>query len=498
MSKSPLSIVLVSLALFTSTAAGGDVAVTVTGGSLKLAGTAGTDEVVIDQSGVANAKEFRVVPLNTTTVNGQNTPQTFQNVTKDIVIELGDGSDSCGVAGVKAPRDLVANTGTGGTLGLEISDSSIGDDLKVTSLGGAIVGSTGTVSVKGDVVVTGLAGIDVFNLLDPTRVGGDVSFDGGLGNDQFGIRGSFVKGKVNVDLGGDSDQCTLQTSALGGGVTITDNGAANLIQFTLNDISGNVKLTLGPGDDIVNANENLIDGNLSVDLGAGTNVFNAFLSHVLGSVKVKAGSGNDAVSTGDTCFIAGNVSTSLGDGTNTVTLEDAVVAGGVKTTGGAGDDSFSLEEGSVDKDVRLNLSPAAAATADSAVFGAAVVRGSLRASSQSDFNLVIVESKVRKNVDAKFFGSLNSISLDRAKVRQLRVTGQGGVDDVIVDNESVIIDDTDLQLGDGNNLVMLKNSVFGDDTKVRTGNGNDGLDFTGSVFGSPPDVNTGSGTDTGP
>ncbi len=476
----------------------GDVTGAVAGGTLTLTAGATDESITIDQVGVANAKEFRVSPGAGTTVNGGATPVIFQNVKKDIVVDLGDGMNSVAVDTIKTPRDLIVKAGAGGSTSAAIAKSTIGDDLTVTTLGAATTCSASTTSVKGDVKFTGGPAIDVLSLLIPTRVGGDVIFRGNAGADQLNLRSCFVKGKIDTDGGLDDDTVSIQTSTCNGALNLADPSGTNNYSIVLSDIGGAMKATLGSGTDNLFPNESLFEGPVNVDLGAGTNAFNMFLTHVLGSVKVKGGSGADHFQTGDTCFIGGNASIALGDGMNSLSMEDSVVAGAVKVTGGSGDDSFTFEEGEVEKDVRVNGTPAAAATQDTLNVDTMAIRGSLRFSSQSEGDAIVVRSVIKKNVDVKFFGSMNSITLDRSRVRQLRVSGQGGVDDVIVENESNIIDDTDLDLGDGNNVVMLLDSVFGDDLKVRTGAGNDTLTFTNAVFGGSQDIDTGSGTDVGP
>jgi len=83
-----------ALALAPTFATAGDVAVSVGGGTLKVAGTAADDELTIAGFGV-NA--VNVTPGAATTVNGSGAPQVFGGITKGFKISLGDGADDLNI-----------------------------------------------------------------------------------------------------------------------------------------------------------------------------------------------------------------------------------------------------------------------------------------------------------------------------------------------------------------------------------------------------------------
>ncbi len=502
MSRTLRSIAFLTAAVFASLShpvVAGDVTGAVAGGTLTLTGGAGAEIITIDQVGVANAKEFRVSPGAGTTIGGVAAPQTFSGVSKDIVLQLGDGADDITITGCAPRRDVVFNGGTTGAQVCSITGKTVvKDDVTATTAGAQINLRIDGSNVKDDVRYTGGAGQDQLHVFGAARIGGDVVATLGAESDQFDIIDSLVKGKVDCDGGPDNDEFEFAVFSCDGNVGLTDSSGNNALGMDSCDIEGALKVTFGGGNDSAELEDVFVRHPTTLTFGDGSNAMSADLVHVLGAFKINGGANVDHIHVFDTCFIDGDLKVLLGDGDNTIDLEDFAVLGTVKLNTGAGHDMIQFAESYVGGDVRVEPSTAAGAMGDGVSIVGCAVNGSVRVKAAGDVAVAIENTSIAKNATGTLSGATNAFNVDDTNMRQLSITGAGGVETVQVGQGTNVRDDATLDLGDGDNVLKLLQIVIQDDLKVRTGAGNDTLDFTGAVIGGNSDVDTGSGTDVGP
>jgi len=218
-------------------------------------------------------------PNTNTTINGQSAGQYFENVTRDIKIDLKDGLDRVKVGdGIAsnhfvAPHDLVIDMGTGK------------DGVLIPA-----------VTVKNNLTVNQGTGDDGF-LLQDSIVGtdggiGDVTITGGNGADYIGFASDHIHGKLNVNAGG------------------TDNAADKVELFTV-DVEGDSTINTGGGADTVNMEvADFHNHDLTINTGAGQDKVSLTLVAV-DELFANLGMGSDDL-TLDTCL--GHKATLNGNG----------------------------------------------------------------------------------------------------------------------------------------------------------------------------------------
>ena len=90
----------------------GDVVAVLSGGSLTLTSSAGDETVAI--TGL-DADSVQVTPAAPTTLNGGADPQTFDGLTKDLVLALGLGVNQTTITGATIPGTITAWAGAAAT-----------------------------------------------------------------------------------------------------------------------------------------------------------------------------------------------------------------------------------------------------------------------------------------------------------------------------------------------------------------------------------------------
>ncbi len=472
----------------------GDVTVTVTAGSLNLSGGGSDDTVVVDQDLLA-ANEFRVSPGAFTTVNGSMLALTFQNVTKDIVVALGDGTNSCTIYESLVKRDVVGHGPSLGTLFLNVSDSSVRDDVLVDTLGGAVGVSLVNGLVRDDVKVVGGTNGDACSLINAVVLG-EVVFTGNAGGDNLLLNGTRIRGKVSGSGGPNNDGFSVLASTCEGDVKWSADDDDDTTTFTYAEVAGNLKIDSGAGMDVTILQGGRVDGGVALLLGAGSNSVQLSLLQIAEGLRIDGGPNDDSISAFDTCAVGEDVRVKLGDGTNECGLEDFAVDGDIRVEGGAGRDTIEVNESAIRGDLRVESGATQVGFFDQVTAADDQIRGSVKLTSSSDMDPNVLRSAVRGNVSFAVGGATNA-KLRTSSARQFKLVVGAGVDFVTLDQGTSVQKDVVIDAGDGNNQITFDGLNVGDDLKLTTGSGNDMLTFGAVVVVGQTTLDSGSGTDTG-
>ena len=234
------------------------------GGDLLITGDNQDNNIQIFQSmqqgAVIPGRVYITGAQNTnTTINGQSDGQYFDNVTRDIKIDLKDGLDRVklgdGLASdhFVAPHDLVIDMGPGK------------DGVLIPA-----------VTVKNNLTVNQGAGDDGF-LLQDSIVGtdggtGDVTINGGNGADYIGFASDHIHGKLTVNAGTDNaaDTVELFTMNVEGDSTINTGAGGDTVNMDIADFHNHdLTINTGNGQDKVHLTLVAVD-ELFTDLGMGS------------------------------------------------------------------------------------------------------------------------------------------------------------------------------------------------------------------------------------
>ena len=205
----------------------------------------------------------------------------------------------------------------------------------------------------------------------PVMVGGDVTFDGGdgddrlrfnhvdfksllsiktgNGNDRVDFEGDLkVFSTATIDAGHGNNVVTMKKAAFSGALNV--NAGTGNDQFTFGgDLSTTywaTKINAGSGNNVVNFKKTTLGGALTVTTGHGNDQikFDGALS-VNGKLTLTTNGGNDNVTIDSGGTVTGLVDANFGDGTNTFAIEWLSALGGFKYAGGSGIDTILVEDG---------------------------------------------------------------------------------------------------------------------------------------------------------
>jgi hypothetical protein len=191
----------------------GNVTATVDHGDLVVTGDAESNNVEIIQT----AEGIQVIGDFGTTVNG-GASFTAVGVTKDVVVSLGDGDDTLGMA-LNVPRDLTIVLGAGGNV---VNFGGFLDAPVVPVTNGVVVGRDLVISAGsgantllifesqvGRKTEINLGDGGNFMLVFHTTFGGKTEVTSGAGMDSFEIDSSTFVGKTEINTGAGDDTLTL-------------------------------------------------------------------------------------------------------------------------------------------------------------------------------------------------------------------------------------------------------------------------------------------------
>ncbi len=485
-----------AITALSASARAGDVTVAVTNGSLVLTGTASSDDVVVDQSGLATPDQFRVTPGVGTTVNGSGSAATFSAVTKDIIFRLDAGVNSASIEESKLPRDVRVEAGAAGSTQLQISKSTVKDDVLASTGGGAILVTIESGIVRDDVEFAGGPAADRFAVSGRALVFGSIAFDGAAGDDRIEVENSNFAGDVDCEGGADDDLFSFETLVCEADVSIHDDLGDDALELDRSEVDGSLKVELGTSGDVASMSRSFCGGSTLIALGDGNNLIEMEESHFAGAFKTTAGDGADGIAVSGTCSFDRNVSIAVGDGTNSVTLIGLVVGGNVKCVGGSGVDEFAFGDGRGLRSAKFVLGTTPPMASDRVTVNDATIDGSVKVISAGRSDCDFLSTHLRGGVKAILGPGDNEFSAVGSTVTDFRVNSGDGNDLIAFQSGSVANGDVVISGANGNNIVNVLNSAIKRDLEVSTGSGNDTISSVGTIVGGTKTVDPGAGADT--
>ncbi|MDZ4657125.1 MAG: hypothetical protein SH868_06050 [Bythopirellula sp.] len=350
-------------------------------GDLVITGDAEPNSFLLEKTFNELDGQFRIVnrgPLGDT-INGDTNQEYFvSGVTRDIVINLGEGDDKARIYGfplidgsldLNVPRDLVINADGGNDqIYLGITEDfdfgttfsgpvNVGRDLTINGGAGDEIVWTTDINVGDDLTLVDTQGsIDYQNLFGFEFLSGDRSYVAdnysvvtGSGNDVVGVVDTVVGGNVSLSLGGGDDLGVVLVSEIGGGVAMSLGAGFNEAQIE--------QLTVGGGVGVVGSGTNNIfvagvTANTVTVVTGSANDSVQFFSVTAGMATIATFGGADSVSLTDSAFDL--LMVHLGAGSDELTLQNVDVSVLALLIGGGGTDTFN-DLGDNDLNLLLDL-----------------------------------------------------------------------------------------------------------------------------------------------
>lgn len=361
---------------------------------------------------------------------------------------------------------------------VKLSVSSTGE-LIATGLTGTTIDGVSSVNfgVVNSLTIDTDAGQDSITLTSTAfTFAGDISIDGGVGNDLISVTGKFGAA-LDVFGGSDLDTITISRSSVTGILTVDSGDGNDKITISATAAGADVFLQSGVGNDTVQVTGSTVRADLSVEDLGGNNLLSVKNSSTRGSVFIggelgNLGAGNDSViMSGVTAGFragvtgVGNITVNLGDGGNSLNMTNCKSFGntlgdGILITSGLGNDVISL----------LSCTSSDSLDIDA---GAGGNRISL--------------TKVT-NVGTGVTSITTSIGQDSVTLDQVILNGTGIVDtgaevDILKITNSRFTLDFDATTGDGNDIAYLGSNFFA--ARGSTLNGGLGTDAATVLSNSP-------------
>ncbi len=476
----------------------GDVSITVSGGSLRVTGSSGSDSVTIDQEVVSGPHEFRVLPGASTTVNGSASEQTFPGVKKDVVITSGGGADSWFLNVAKVPRDLRLEATVNGSASLSCVDAEIVRDLRIDADGATASPIVIATEIGRNVVFRGGDGPDEMSFDTSVAVGGDIRCDPGGGNDTFQIIQADVRGRITLTQSPGGDALLISDSQVGGAVRAVDLDGGTIVTIRRSTIPS-LAVKTGSGMDRVDFDSALVLGSASASLGAGANEFEFSSSTIDGKARFRGGPDNDQVVIDTNTEFVRGMRFALGDGAASINASNWSSGGNARVTCGAAADSIIVALASIAGSLRFDLGDSSGG-ANQLTLNTCRITKSLSCFGK-DGDDVCVAAFTAIGGDLRFaLGNGENQGVTTATLcRDLRIAA-GAQDDVIsIGNDSKVAGDARIDAGNGANTMAVHDATVRGNLSVKAGTGNDFLSIAGAaVIVGKTKVDLGSGTNTGP
>jgi VCBS repeat-containing protein len=186
----------------------GNVNAFLSGGTLHINGDSDANEIIVEQSA---ANSFTISSRDgSTTINGQSSAVTIDQVTRDLMMALNGGDDVVEMSGtsdsvITVPGNLWVNTGSGDDQ--VILNAVHAKQLHVDLGAGAdtaTVGDTSGITITQQAIIMGRDGADHINVAN-SQFHNYLTVDAGSGNDDITIQGSTVRKTSLVKAGSGSD-----------------------------------------------------------------------------------------------------------------------------------------------------------------------------------------------------------------------------------------------------------------------------------------------------
>lgn len=445
-----------SLALgFASFTSAGDVKVELKGTALQLTGDDLGARLLL--TGLAEDGSHTIVPAfvrvvgNGTTFNGLDQVLTFDGV-ESVSLSLGDGFNVVQLEFLVIGKGVTIKRGSGQ------------DSLAVTS----------------------------------ASISGNLSVNGGAGALDFDCTGARIGGKLSVK-GSPEDDSASTSCNVNGDVQISLGDGADLVTFAGPDLAlgRSVSIKTGRGPDGLSIRLASVGKSLAVDLGDGSNGVVIGNTSVGGAFTYKSGKDADILVV-ESLEAGRQASFDLGDGVNSAQIRGASISGGLSIKGRSGSDDVTFANPFIEQQATINLGDGF----NHFAFGAAalanpVVRKKFSYLGGKGTDSVFV-SAVGFPLGASFAlgAGVNELSLFSVPGKSISVSA-GNDGDTAALREMQIDDDMKLQMGGGNNRVILQNARIADALTITAGPGDDAVAFEDSVLvGGKTKLSLGGGTNS--
>ncbi len=347
----------------------GNLTVEVIDGDLVITGDANPNSFTLDKPGFIDTQNGAQYELHNRglfgdTINGDlNDTLLISGVTRDIIINLGEGDDIARIFGfvsenfeLSVPRDLSINAGAGNDqiyLGIfesfefgrvESGPINVGRNLSINGGAGDELVLTTDVNVANDYTVVDTVGDIVFQNFngvefdggDSMYVGGDVSLTTGSGNDFVDFVDFVVDGDVTMSFGAGDDAVGVGAGEIGGNLVLSLGSGGNQAQASLLTVGGGI-LIVGSGSNAVGVGFLEAD---SVTVLTGNNDDYIEMRQVAaGTVTIATSGGADYAILADSAFDL--LMVNLGAGNDTLELQGVDVSLLALLIGGRGSDTFN-------------------------------------------------------------------------------------------------------------------------------------------------------------
>jgi hypothetical protein len=242
----------------------GNVTVAVQNHTLIVTGDNHANDIQIEQSA---SGQFTITGLNGTTINGHTTPMSFTGVTKDVKIDLKDGSDKVrmgGVDGLNFPAvniqgNLSIKTGNGNdhvAINANIKgnlDIDAGSGNDTVELLGVKVGSAG--GNQNATVQMGSSAGNGFDTLDGIDFNIAHDFSIKTANSTTGLSlymdanaANSVGHDLNLQTGNGADNMAIYNTKIGHKLNVKTNSGADFLGLSADTVD-QVFVDMGSGDD---------------------------------------------------------------------------------------------------------------------------------------------------------------------------------------------------------------------------------------------------------
>ena len=447
-----------------------------------------------------------------------------------------------------APAGAVVVTNTGGYLvftgdgeanditidqvGLAAGEYRISSGLDATTINGEA--SIVIAATKGMKFAMG-EGSDTVNI--DTVATGALTFDGGEGDNTFGMNDTTVTGALTVKNGSGFDTTNLD-GTISGAVAITNGDGGSDVSFGA-AIAGKASVKNGAGDDIfymkgsIGKNldiadgagasdigiDGMVGGNVTIKDGDGAQIVRLSGSET-GKVTISHGAGDSGLIVDGDAWAKSISVTTKGAGTHSIAMSAAEVGGALSFSNSVGNSLVDLDTvtigGAVSIKNGLGLDTVDAVDADMAALtikngdgGSAltfdscfVAKGFSITNGAGENDLGMIWSEVVGSTSVKNGDGDSTISiaftylgfdLDRPG-GGVKLQSGAGIHEVVL---TVAVGKTTSVTMGGTTMFGMINSMFGGNVTVKTGDGDDSLAFAEDCeFAGGLSVSTGDGNDS--
>lgn len=214
------------------------------------------------------------------TVNGQSSVSIPTASVHKVSVNGNDGNDQIGIFGLGQ---------TGPATGNLSIDGGSGDDAVFMFFS----------TISGTTEFEGGSGNDYYLDASSTHMK-QATYEGGSGDDQIQLSDCTMNDTVSVDSGSGNDIVTLdnpnpEVGLYKKGVQVVTGAGADRVEVIFSKFQAGLSVETGIGNDVAFFNNTRISGNLRLNTGGGDDSISLLFNRFGGEVRVNGGSGNDSL-----------------------------------------------------------------------------------------------------------------------------------------------------------------------------------------------------------